>query len=382
LNENREIQIFPRGDPRIVLFVDDLDRCPPDKVVEMLEALQLLVKTRLFVVVVALDMRYVTLALEKEYKGILEAGRHPSGLDYLEKIIQLPYQLPPVDKQEAMGKYITAQMGKLKEDVDSEKNDGKNDDDGKPDVKIDENKNSNESSNEGPDVKAQEDVDNEKNVDGKTDESGKQKGKEKNGNAVMVPILFTRDENKMLKDACSLADVSPRSIKRLVTVFKIMKIIWHHEKREPEPDLKRACVYLLAMCASKSNILLRGMRAIFDEMETSTKWPTTHSNLKEFVYKKFIGATVPNRASVDNVLEKVSWKDNQGTWKNVKAQLRMVRCFSFIGPCTEKDRDYFEAEQKNELAELEKTPGSTTTSTQTSDSSEEDDVDNTISQYV
>ena len=26
-------------------------------------------------------------------------------------------------------------------------------------------------------------------------------------------------------------------------------------------------------------------------------------------------------------------------WKNAKAHLRMVRCFSFIGPYTEKDRD-------------------------------------------
>jgi hypothetical protein len=57
--------------------------------------------------------------------------------------------------------------------------------------------------------------------------------------------------------------------------------------------------------------------------------------------------------------------------------LRMVRCFSFIGPYTEKDRDDIAAELKNELAELETAPGSMTTST--SDSGEEDDVDSTIS---
>jgi hypothetical protein len=55
----------------------------------------------------------------------------------------------------------------------------------------------------------------------------------------------------------------------------------------------------------------------------------------------------------------------------------MVRCFSFIGPYTEKDRDDIAAELKNELAELETAPGSMTTST--SDSGEEDDVDSTIS---
>ena len=52
--------IFPNGKPRIVLFIDDLDRCPPDMVVEMLEAVQLLVKTELFVVVMSIDMTYVT----------------------------------------------------------------------------------------------------------------------------------------------------------------------------------------------------------------------------------------------------------------------------------------------------------------------------------
>ena len=65
LNSKRS---FPRGDPRIVLFIDDLDRCPPKKVVETLEAVQLLVKTRLFVVVLAIDAQYVTLCLEKEYR--------------------------------------------------------------------------------------------------------------------------------------------------------------------------------------------------------------------------------------------------------------------------------------------------------------------------
>ena len=63
-------------------------------------------------VVVAVDTRYVTLSLENHYKGILEADRNPSGLDYLEKIIQLPYRLPPVDKQAAMHKFIGAQLGK------------------------------------------------------------------------------------------------------------------------------------------------------------------------------------------------------------------------------------------------------------------------------
>jgi len=40
--------VFPRGKPRIILIIDDLDRCSDDIVVQAIEALQLLVKTEQF----------------------------------------------------------------------------------------------------------------------------------------------------------------------------------------------------------------------------------------------------------------------------------------------------------------------------------------------
>ena len=55
--------MFPRGRPRIVLMVDDLDRCDPANVIDVLEALQLLVKITLIVVVVAIDPHYVCCGL-------------------------------------------------------------------------------------------------------------------------------------------------------------------------------------------------------------------------------------------------------------------------------------------------------------------------------
>jgi hypothetical protein len=44
---------------RIILYIDDLDRCPSDKVVDVLQAIHLLLYFRLFVVVVAVDARWV-----------------------------------------------------------------------------------------------------------------------------------------------------------------------------------------------------------------------------------------------------------------------------------------------------------------------------------
>ena len=94
--------LFPRGEPRVVLVIDDLDRCPPERVVEVLEAAQLLVKTPLFVLVIAVDLRFVTRALEKQYSQVLERDGEPSGLDYIEKIIQVPY--PAADSKGGNGR--------------------------------------------------------------------------------------------------------------------------------------------------------------------------------------------------------------------------------------------------------------------------------------
>ena len=89
-------KVFPRGPARVVVYIDDLDRCPPDRVVQVLEAVQLLVKTPLFIAVLAIDERYITRALEKYYDGVLSRRGSPSGTDYLEKIIQIPYRVRPI----------------------------------------------------------------------------------------------------------------------------------------------------------------------------------------------------------------------------------------------------------------------------------------------
>ncbi len=89
---------------RIVLYIDDLDRCRPRRVVEVLEAIHLLLATDLFVVVVAVDPRWLEQALRTEYHELLrqrpdEDGR-ATARDYLEKIVQIPYCLPRMREQD------------------------------------------------------------------------------------------------------------------------------------------------------------------------------------------------------------------------------------------------------------------------------------------
>jgi hypothetical protein len=84
---------------RIVLYIDDLDRCPPHKVVEVLEAVHLLLAFEMFVVVVAVDTRWLSSALTEQLHALVEdeddAGR-PTPHDYMEKIFQLPYWVQPL----------------------------------------------------------------------------------------------------------------------------------------------------------------------------------------------------------------------------------------------------------------------------------------------
>jgi hypothetical protein len=111
-----------RNDPavvnRIVLYVDDLDRCPPHRVVEVLRAIHLLLAFPLFVVVVAVDARWVRRSLLDRFALMLSRpatatnetrdtpdGRAPDPTlpgegatpdDYLEKIFQVAFWLRPL----------------------------------------------------------------------------------------------------------------------------------------------------------------------------------------------------------------------------------------------------------------------------------------------
>lgn len=92
-----------RAFDRIVIYVDDLDRCRPAHVVTMLEAVHLLLALDLFIVIVAVDSRWLTRALEVHYKDLLDVADGADGMrtstpqSYLEKIFQITYALRPMD---------------------------------------------------------------------------------------------------------------------------------------------------------------------------------------------------------------------------------------------------------------------------------------------
>jgi formylglycine-generating enzyme required for sulfatase activity len=84
------------GEGRLVVFVDDLDRCLPEKAVEVLEAIKLFLDVPGCAFVLGLDHQVIARGIEAKYK-------EPGAIDgraYLEKIIQVPFQIPPIEEQD------------------------------------------------------------------------------------------------------------------------------------------------------------------------------------------------------------------------------------------------------------------------------------------
>jgi hypothetical protein len=92
------------ADRRIVVFVDDLDRCLPENALQILESMKLFFDLQGFVFVVGLDQEVVQQVIDLKYGGDASPGSgteratasRVSGDEYMKKIFQLPYRLAPV----------------------------------------------------------------------------------------------------------------------------------------------------------------------------------------------------------------------------------------------------------------------------------------------
>jgi KAP family P-loop domain len=93
-------ELAERG-TRLVLFIDDLDRCEPTEIVDVLEGIKLFLDVDNILCVIAVDRSILDVGIEARY---LKAGFPPEavaglGARYLDKIVQLPlYVLPLSDR--------------------------------------------------------------------------------------------------------------------------------------------------------------------------------------------------------------------------------------------------------------------------------------------
>jgi hypothetical protein len=90
----------------LIILVDDLDRCTPERVIENLEAIKLFLNVKGVAFVIAADRRIVENAIKVRYiqalgpTAMTDEERASLVTDYLEKLVQVPYTLPKLAPHE------------------------------------------------------------------------------------------------------------------------------------------------------------------------------------------------------------------------------------------------------------------------------------------
>lgn len=90
----------------LVVLIDDLDRCSPERIIENLEAIKLFLNVENTAFIIGVDPRIVRHAISNRYRtyelGASERADAKEQLveDYLEKLIQIPYRLPYLSPSE------------------------------------------------------------------------------------------------------------------------------------------------------------------------------------------------------------------------------------------------------------------------------------------
>lgn len=122
-------------DYKIVVFIDDLDRCPEDKVMEVLESIKLILNCENCIFFIGCDKDYLESALAIKYEQFIRfivnesynaieniegSGYKKSfkrfSKEYLEKIIQVPFYIPPLDEK-AVENYIESLLNPNEKEI-------------------------------------------------------------------------------------------------------------------------------------------------------------------------------------------------------------------------------------------------------------------------
>jgi hypothetical protein len=100
------VRLTGNGRP-LVVIVDDLDRCLPEKAIQVLEAIKLFLDVRNCIFVLGVDRELIERAIVAKYRDLIGirdvegSSRQPMGLigeDYFDKLIQIPFVLPAVSE--------------------------------------------------------------------------------------------------------------------------------------------------------------------------------------------------------------------------------------------------------------------------------------------
>ena len=88
---------------RLVVFIDDLDRCIPEKAIDVLESIKLFLHVKGSVFIIGADKKVIEDGIIQKY----DKTSGTWGRSYLDKIIQVPVNLPPLRKDIITERFIS-----------------------------------------------------------------------------------------------------------------------------------------------------------------------------------------------------------------------------------------------------------------------------------
>ena len=104
---------YKKDESRLVIFVDDLDRCLPAVALQVLEAIKLYLNVPEVVVVVGVDRQVIDATVAKHYKEALGEGEkiEEKARQYLDKMFQIEVPIAPQDHR--VKQYIKTQLDQM-----------------------------------------------------------------------------------------------------------------------------------------------------------------------------------------------------------------------------------------------------------------------------
>jgi hypothetical protein len=214
---------------RIILYIDDLDRCEDAKVLEVLQAVHLLMAFPLFIVVVGVDPRCVKNALAHrnllQYQAFFSGGNLRAQLkenkidiiepdEYLEKIFQIPFHLaqPAEERIKEMVQDLLIKQVRKEEVKKNSPQDLAAQLQREPQLAP-------PSDLTPPDVRDQQLPD---TTAGKSNPKDKEIG-DKPVNLSPADLLLSQEEYDCLVEIITLVSKTPRTIKRFINMYRIIR---------------------------------------------------------------------------------------------------------------------------------------------------------------
>lgn len=227
-------ELFNKKKPleRIILYIDDLDRCPEDRVVEVLEAVNLLMAFPLFVVVVGVDPRWVKKALQIKYKNQFSEDENQDAIspsNYLEKIFQVSFNLK--EAEDTNVKNMLRTLANVKVELAND---------------INSNEKETNDLTEGNEIKINY---NQEPLPETQPSSIEDKQKDE---AKIEAVEITETEISNIEKLTFLIGNNPRKIKTYINIYRIIK---SHEDFDSNEENLKGLIFILAILIGKYNLI-------------------------------------------------------------------------------------------------------------------------------